>query len=144
MGAAYFIVLNQQDPGFDTTLDGKALSRHSRQIDAIAMKHGFKSLDEYCSQSLEEARLQMADLMELEDEIDLPAEAEDTLKNMPPEEWHDADHGLDYANKVADHVRQNPTSVKNPDAVLYDLDTMITVLTDAASRGLKWHFQVDF
>ena len=25
MGAAYFIILNQQDPGFDTTLDGRAI-----------------------------------------------------------------------------------------------------------------------
>ncbi|MCA9146623.1 MAG: hypothetical protein KDB05_27785 [Planctomycetales bacterium] len=144
MGAAYFIVVNSQDPGFDTTVDGKALSRHARQIDAIAIKLGFKSLDEHCSQSPDDARLQMADLMGIEDEFDLPADAEETLKNMPPEEWYDASHGLDYANKVADHIRQNPTSVKDPDAVLYDLDTMITVLTEAASRGLQWHLQVDF
>ena len=60
------------------------------------------------------------------------------------EEWYYANHGLDYANKVADHVRQNPKSVNDPDAVLYDLDTMITVLTEAASRGLQWHLQIDF
>lgn len=144
MGAAYFIVVNSQDPGFDTTVDGKALSRYSRQIDAIAAKLGFKSLDGYCSQAREEARLQMAALMEIEDEVDLPADAEETLKNMPPEEWYDANHGLDYANKVVGHVRQNRTSVRDSDAVLYDLDTMITVLNEAATRGLKWHLQVDF
>lgn len=144
MGAAYFIVLNSDDPGFDTTVDGKALSRHSARIDAIATKLGFKALDEYCSQSPDDARAMMADLMELEDESDLPPDAEETLANMPPEEWYGADHGIDYAKQMADHIRQNPQAVKNADAVLYDLDSMLTVLTQAKERELKWHLQVDF
>lgn len=144
MGAAYFVVVNSAEPDFDTTIDGKALSRHSRRIDRIATQLGFKSLDEYCSQSPEEARLMMAGVMGIEDENDLPSDAEETLANMPPEQWYDADHGLDYARQLADHIRQNPGAVKDPEAVLYDLDTMATVLTEAKERGLKWHLQVDF
>ena len=86
----------------------------------------------------------MADLMELEDENDLPPDAEETLANMPPEEWYDADHGIDYAKQMADHIRQNPQAVKNADAILYDLDSMLTVLTQAKEHELKWHLQVDF
>ncbi len=67
MGTAYFIVLNCDDPGFDTTVDGKALSRRSARIDSIATKLGFKPLDAYCSQSPEDARAMMAGLMELDD-----------------------------------------------------------------------------
>jgi hypothetical protein len=63
---------------------------------------------------------------------------------MPPEEWYDADHGIDYAKQMADHIRQNPQAVKNADAVLYDLDSMLTVLAQARKRELKWHLQVDF
>ncbi|WP_146395936.1 hypothetical protein [Pseudobythopirellula maris] len=144
MGAAYFIVLNSDDPGFDTTVDGKALSRHSARINAIATKLGFKSLDEHCSQSPEDARAMMAGLMELEDGDDLPPDSEETLANMPPEEWYDADHGIDYAKQIADYIRQNPESVKDVDAVLYDLDSMLTVLAQAKERELKWHLQVDF
>jgi hypothetical protein len=71
-GAAYFIVLNADAPGFNMTVDGKALARHSSRIDSIATELGFKTLGEYCSLSPEEARAMMADLMELEDENDLP------------------------------------------------------------------------
>jgi hypothetical protein len=144
MGAAYFIVLNSDDPGFDTTVDGKALSRHSARINSIATKLGFKSLDEYCSQSPDDARSMMADLMGLEDENELPPDTAETFTKMPPEEWYDADHGIDYAKQMADHIRQNPKVVKDAEAVLYDLDSMITVLTQAKERELKWHLQVDF
>ncbi len=144
MAAAYFIVFNSDDPGFDTTIDGKALSRHSARINAIANKLGFKSLDEYCSQSPEDARAMMADLMELEDENDLPPAAEETLANLSPEEWYDADHGIAYAKQMADHIRQNPQAVKDAEAVLYDFASMLTVLTQAKERKLKWHLQVDY
>ncbi|TWT89877.1 hypothetical protein Mal64_02590 [Pseudobythopirellula maris] len=86
----------------------------------------------------------MAGLMELEDGDDLPPDSEETLANMPPEEWYDADHGIDYAKQIADYIRQNPESVKDVDAVLYDLDSMLTVLAQAKERELKWHLQVDF
>lgn len=144
LGAAFYVVVNSDDPGFDTTVDGKALSRHCNQIDAIAGRLGFKSLEAYCSQSPEDARGMMADLMDLEDETDLPPDAQETIANMPPEEWHDAEHGFDYAQKVGDHIRANRDAVKDADAVLYDLDTMVTVFKAALERGLKWHLQVDF
>lgn len=144
MGAAYYVVLNTEDPGFDTTVDGKALARHARQIDSIAASLGFKALDEYCSQSLEDARVLMMDLMELEEGDDLPPEAEETLRKMPPETWFEATVGLDYARQVSAHIRDNPSSVGDPDAVLNDFDALATVLQQAAERELKWHLQVDF
>ena len=144
MGAAYYVVVNSDDPGFDTTVDGKALSRHQERIDIIAGRFGFNSLDAYCSQSPDDARVQMADLMGLEDEFELPLNAEESIRNMPPEQWFDPQLGLDYAKQIGDHIRENPNSVKDATAVLYDLDTMATVMTDALERKLKWHLQVDF
>ena len=144
MGAAYFVVLNIDDPGFDSTVDGKALSRHSAQVDAIATKLGFKSLNEYCSLSQVDARAMMADLMALEDEYNLPSNAEETLAKMPPEVWYDADHGIDYAKQVADRIREVRVSVRDAEAILCDLDTMLTVLLQAKDRELKWHLHVDF
>lgn len=143
MGAAYYVVLNANEPGFDTTIDGKALSRHSRPIDRIAKQLGFKSLDEYCSQSPEEARLMMASIMGFDGADQLPPDAEATLASMPPEQWYDAEHGLDYASQLAAHIRLNPQAVKDPEAVLDDLQAMSAVLTEAKKRGLKWHLQVD-
>lgn len=144
MGAAYFIVLNSDAPGFDATMDGKALSRHSTPISSIAAKLGLKPLDGYCSQSPEDARAMMADLMELEDENELPPDAQGTLANMQLEEWYEANHGIDYARRLAEHIRQTPQSVKDADAVLSDLDAMIVILTQAKKHELKWHLQVDY
>lgn len=144
MAAAYFIVLNSDQPGFDASLDGKALSRNSTRINAIAAKLGFKSLDQYCSQSQEDARIMMASLMELEDAAELPQVVQETLAKMPPEEWYDADDGIVFAKQIAEHIRQNPKDVKEPEAVLYDLNSLITILNQAKQFGLKWHLQVDY
>ena len=144
MGAAFFIVLNSEDPGFDTSVDGKALSRHSVRINSVAAKLRLKALEEYSSQSHEDARAMMASLMGLENEDDLPPDAQETLANMPPEQWYDADQGIEYAKQMADHIRQNPQAVKDADAVLYDFDSMLTVLKKAKEHKLKWHLQVDF
>ena len=144
MGAAFYVVVNSDDPGFDTTVDGKALSRHCNQIDVIAGRLGFKPLESYCSQSPEDAHGMMAELMGLEDESDLPPDAQETIANMPPEKWYDAEQGLDYAQKVGDHVRANRDTVNDAEAILYDLDSMVTVFTAARERNLKWHLQVDF
>jgi len=144
MGAAYYVVVNTDDPDFDTTVDGKALSRNATKIDAVATSLGFKPLDGYFSISPNDARLEMAGLLGIEDENDLPSENEAALKEMPPEEWYDASHGLDYANKVADFIRNHPDSVKELDAVLRDLDTMADVMASAMEHGLKWHLLVDY
>ena len=144
MGAAYYIVVDTDEPDFDTTVDGKALSRNASQIDAIATSLGFRTLNGYFSISPEDARLQMADLLGIEDENDLPPENEAAISKVPPEEWYDAEHGLEYATRVSEYIRDNPNSVRDVDAVLNDLDQMKQVMSDAVQRGLKWHFLVDY
>jgi hypothetical protein len=144
MGAAYDIVVNSDDPGFDTSIDGKALSRNSAKIDVIATSLGFKSLNEYFSTSPEDARLEMAGMLGIEDENDLPPENEAAIKKMPPEEWYDAGHGADYAGKIAEHIRNDATTVAEPEAVLFDLESMSTVMAHCKERGLQWHLFVDY
>ena len=50
----------------------------------------------------------------------------------------------EYATRIADEIRQNLTSVKDPANVLEDLENMAKLLTQAKEHGLKWHLQVDF
>ena len=144
MGAAYYIVVNSDDAGFDASIDGKALSRNSAKIDVIATSLGFKSLNDYFSTSPEDARLEMAGMLGIEDENDLPPENQAALKQMPPEEWYDAELGEDYAARIAEHIRNNPTSVAEPEAVLFDLESMSTVMAQCKERGLQWHLLVDY
>jgi hypothetical protein len=62
MGAAYFIVLDQKDPGFDTMVNGKSLSKEAKRLERIAKSLGVRALDDYVSYSPEEARAIMEDL----------------------------------------------------------------------------------
>lgn len=144
MGAAYYVVVNSDEPGFDTTVNGKALSRNSDKLDVVATSLGFKTLDGYFSISPGDARLEMAGLLGIEDENDLPPASEEALQQMPPEEWYDAEHGLEYATQVAAYIRQHPHWVDDADSVLNDLDQMKQVMTAARERGLKWHLLVDY
>lgn len=144
MGAAYYVAVNTDAPDFDTTIDGKSLSTNSKQVDAIAASLGFRSLHDYFSISAEDARREMEVLLEIEDVDELTPEDEEVLRQLPPEAWFDAEHGLNYAVQVADYIRQHPESVNDADAVLNDLEQMKQVMTDTQERGLKWHFQVDY
>jgi len=144
MGAAYYIVVNSDEPGFHTGIDGKALARNSSEIDVVAKSLGLKLLDDYFSFSPENARLEMAGMLGIEDENDLPPEHESAIEKMPPEEWFDAMQGADFANKISEHIRANPESVAEPEAVLYDLQTMSTIMEKCSEHGLKWHFLVDY
>lgn len=144
MGAAYYIVVNSDDPGFTTSIDGKALAKDSSEIDVIAKSLGFKLLSEYFSQSPEDARLEIAGLLGIDDENNLPPEYEIAFQNSPPEVWYEAEHGAGYAAKVAEHIRNEPDSVKNPEGVLYDLEAMASVMEECIKNGLKWHLLVDY
>ena len=144
MGAAYYIVLDSNNTGFDSTVDGKALSRESTRIDAIAKSLGLKELSEYVSMSPDAALLEMAGLLGIEDPNELPPENKAALDEMPAEQWYEASLGHDYATAVGNHIRQNPSSVKDANAVLHDLDSMAKVMEEATKRGLKWHMLVDY
>ncbi len=144
MGAAYFVVVDSDDPGFDITIDGKGLSKHSRQVNKVAQGLGFKPLEAHCSISMDQARDQMMDMMGVDDVSALPAEMEESLAKMPPEEWFEAAYGLEYAHQMGDYIRSNPACVKDAGAVLGDLDAMACVMKAASERHLKWHLQVDF
>ena len=126
MGLAFYVVVESEEPGFDTTVDGKALSKYCNQIDIIAGHLGLKSLEAYCSIDPEEARSEMLGIMGFDDESELPPESQEVLAKMPPAHWYDAADGLDYAQKVGDYIRANPDAVKDAKAVLYDLDIMTT------------------
>ena len=144
MGAAYFVVLNTDGPAFDPFINGKALARNVDKIDVVANSLGFKTLNGYFSKSATHARAEMAALLGIEDENKLPPAQEETIRNMPPEEWFDADHGLAYAVQVSEYIRETPGCVDEPEEVLDDLAELREVMIKAGTHGLKWHFLIDY
>jgi hypothetical protein len=133
---AFFIVLDREDPGFDTMVNGKFLAKDAEQLGKIADSLGLRQLESYVSYSPEEARAMMEDMDVDPDEI-----AEIAL---PEKVWYEPQEGLDWAAKVGAHVRENPSSVKNAAGVQEDLDEYRAVLEQAQAIGARWNLQVDF
>jgi hypothetical protein len=136
MSTAYFIVLDREDPGFDTMVNGKFLSRESGRLDKIARSLGLRTLDEYVSYSPEEARAMMEDL----------GTDPEVIKGMelPEKKWFDAQEGVDLVSKLAAHIHANPSAVRNPKGVLDDLEEYRQVFENARAIGARWNLQVDF
>ena len=90
MSTAYFIVLDNEEPGFDAFVDGKVLTRHLDTVNAIARTLGLKQFEDYAFQDLSEFG-----------GPDLEAE------------WFDAAEGRDWATKILQHLQANPEAVKD-------------------------------
>ena len=133
MGVAFFIVLDNKNPGFDTHVNGHALAREGRRIERFAKKHGIKSPLDFCSISPDE-RAKFIE-SETDEEVDEP---------LPPEEWWTAAEGLAWVAQFRSLVEADPTGLKDPQGVLRDLDEVASVLTKADRINARWHYLVDF
>jgi hypothetical protein len=126
MGVAYFIALDREDPGFDTFVSGKTIARARDEICAITEQLGLKSIDDLTS------------FGELDEQFDVP---EDLRESEEP--WFEPAQGIDWVDALRRHIEANPTSVKQPDRLLDELNQYRRVFQDAAKIGAKWHFQMD-
>ena len=136
MSAAFFIVLDNNEPGFDTMVNGKSLSRDAEKLDEIAQTLGIRSLEEYVSYLPEDARAMMEDFGTAPEEIE--------AASLPAQQWYNAEDGLEMVTRLADYIRAHPTSVNNPKGVLDDLQEFQEVFEKAKGIGARWNLQVDF
>jgi len=121
VSTAYFIVLDSEEPGFDPFVDGKMLTKRIRAVNKIAASLGLRQFEDYACQDLSEFGGPDLEL-----------------------EWFDAAEGKSWASRILQHLRENPGSVKDADAVTADLADYINVFQEAEARGLKWHLELDF
>ena len=132
MGAAYFIVLENSDPGFDTFVNGKAVAKEARRLDQLASRLGVATLTSFCSQSADEIA-EFLDDAGLEDGID-----------DVEEQWYDANSGLEVVRSILAHLDEMPGDVRDAASVSNDLREFERVLEQAAAKGTRWHMAVDF
>ena len=126
MGAAYYIVLDNDDPGFETSVNGKAVARDRDALVGITDKLKLPAIDELAS---------FADLAaEFRVDPELPA---------AKEKWFDPAEGLEWVRAVREYIEANPNCAKKPEAVIADLDEYEHVLSKAQGIDAKWHFAVD-
>lgn len=136
MSVAYYIVLDNEDPGFETFVNGKAIAHAMEALDALCEQEGLPKLESFFGQSLEE----LAEL--LDEEIDIP-EDED-----PGPQWFEPAEGLALVDALIATLQKQPgvlNAAEFPKAedVLEDLTEYKSVLTAAEKIGAKWHLSLD-
>ena len=132
MSAAYYIVLDNNDPGFDPFANGKFLSKESDVLAAISELAEQPTLDDFVSLAPDESAAMMEEL---------GGDAGDV--EFPPERWFSADEGIGWAKAILAEVEKKRSSLKNADGVISDLREYEQVLSQAKAIGAKWHLQVD-
>ena len=126
MGVAYFILLDNPDPGFDTFVNGKGFARALIDIHPITEQLGLPGIDDFTG------------FTDLGDEFEVPeAERE---KDDP---WFEPQEGLRWLAGVRRHIETHPDAVNEPDEVLADLAEYEQVLRKADAIGAKWRFEMD-
>jgi hypothetical protein len=128
MGMALYIVLDKEDPGFDTFVNGKAIAKEGKNMDAISKTLGIPKFDDFVSMSSEDLEGVLGD------DVDIPPQKV---------KWFTADEGLSFIRALSDHIRANPAAVKNQQAVLEELAEYSEVFGKAKSAGAKWHLNID-
>jgi hypothetical protein len=137
MSLAYFIVPEQDVPGLDCFVDGKALARFPEGLlNRLCAEAGARPLSEFVSQNPEES----AAFFEGEG-IDPPP------GGFPAEQWFAAAEGLRTVRALLaqpDRLKQGLGSHWTLDAVLGDLQDYERVLIGLERAGVRWHLAVDF
>jgi hypothetical protein len=127
MGSALFIVV-ENDADFDASVSGKALSKAEARLRIVASKLGVEPLMEfYGADDTEMAR-------------EFFAGNPESFKTK----WFEAQVGLNSVRALLDYLERDPDSVERPSAVIADLKDFERVLSECASRGLRWHLEVDY
>ncbi len=128
MSLAYYIVLDNEEPGFETSVNGKALANED-DLDSLCGKLGLMALDDFLTMSGDH----ISDL--LGEDVELP-EGEG-------EKWFTPEEGLEVFAALSAHIKANPKAVSNAAGCLRDLSEYTAVLENAKSIGAKWHLNLD-
>lgn len=132
MGVAYFIVLDNAEPGFDVFVNGKSIAKDAERLSKMAKSLGIKAPEEMFSMS-------GADAESASSEFGLDGDVE-----FPPEQWFAADEGIEWVARLRKAIETTPKSLKHSEAVLRDLAEFEAVFTKAKTIGARWHFSIDF
>ncbi len=132
MTAAYFVVLENPDPGFKTYVDGSAVAKAAPNLNRIARMLEVRRIEDFVSQELTE-------YFDEEEEDDFHGNVAE-----PHTVWFDASEGLNWATRIAQYVRENPGDVHDAESVLEDLVEYEELFRNASEAGIRFHIEVDF
>jgi hypothetical protein len=126
---AFYIVLEREVAGVDAVgLEGRALSKSNKELDALAMQAGVPSLSSFFS-------VKKSEVVEL-------LEGEDLGVEIPDEQWFPANEGLRTIATLLEELRAEQ-STRNK-KVVEELLEFRRVLEAAKSGNVRWHLAIDY
>ena len=135
MSASLYIVVEGEDPGFDTFVNGHALARHEDALEVLASKLKVPPLLEFFSAD----RNSMALL------LDQGAGSPEWTENLPQPQWFSAGDGLKTVKALLEFLQIHPVALgSETPAVQRELREYETVLQKTVKRCFRWHLAVSW
>ncbi len=130
-----YIVVEGEDPGFDTFVNGQAVARNEDSLERLALRLNVSPLLEFFSAD----RNSMALL------LDQGAGSPDWTQQLPQPQWFTPEDGLRSVQSLLDFLAMSPAALGSDTlAVERELRQYETVLRKASQRGLRWHLAVSW
>lgn len=135
MAASMYIVVEGEDPGFDTFVNGRALARHEDALEKLALSLTVRPLIEFFSAD-ENSMLLL---------IEEGAGNSELVKRLPAPQWYFGSEGLATVTALVNALRSEPHQLGSEGPqVLEELEEYLRVLTKTDERGLRWHIAVSW
>ncbi|HEY9127364.1 MAG TPA: hypothetical protein VIM62_09580 [Acidobacteriaceae bacterium] len=135
MSASLYIVVEGEDPGFDTFVNGQALARNEDALERLAQKLSVIPLLEFFSAD----RNSMALL------LDQGTGNPEWTTHLPHPQWFTPDEGLRTVRALLDFLSLSPAALGSDTlAVHRELHEYETVLRKTVQRNLRWHLAVSW
>lgn len=130
-----YIVVEGEDPGFDTYVNGRSLARHEDALEKLALALGVRPLIEFFS----------ADENSMALLIEEGAGNEELLRRMPPPQWYSPVEGLRSVRALVGALAGEPQMLGSEGAeILEELREYERVLRKTEDRAMRWHLAVSW
>jgi hypothetical protein len=135
MAASMYIVVEGEDPGFDTFVNGRALARHEDALEQLALRQGVRPLIEFFS----------ADANSMSLLVEEGAGNVDLLRRLPPPQWYAAEDGLITVRALLHRLADDPNQFGSEgEQILSELLEYAEVLEKTMCRKMRWHLAVSW
>lgn len=142
MSVAYFIVLDQDDPGFDPFVNGKVLAKESENLDSVTQDLGINSFEDWLAEPEEEYLEEAPEFEDDEDDGEFASEEE----SEPPASsgtWFEPVEGINWLQTLIAHLEENDNELDQQEEILEELNEFLDVLEQAEAAGARWRLQLD-
>jgi hypothetical protein len=135
MAASMYIVVEGEDPGYNTYVNGRMLARYDTAVESLAKQLGVRPLLEFFS----------ADQVSMSLLIEEGGGNPDLIPRLPPTQWYAAAAGLETVVALV-RALEDDTHRIGPEGpeLLGELREYEAVLRRTAEHGLRWHLAVSW